>query len=177
MTRTPRTADAVATTLDVAAKLSPTPGYINGDEYGQWYIEAVPELLRALSQLALAHGSDTLAARLERLSNPLCMEPLDAVLTPGAMPQRWCGTPVKKAGAPCGAHVPERAAELGRCTWAGSDTEWTVSARRICRDAPAAGDDRCPKHAAYCRVVKRDKKVCGRPDCTIPKHQEAAAGR
>ncbi|MDG9688296.1 hypothetical protein QC334_37170 [Streptomyces sp. DH18] len=175
MTRTPRTADAVATTLDAAARLSPSPGYINGDDYGEWYIEAGPELLRALSQLALAHGSDTLAARLERLSNPLCMEPLDDVLTPGTMPQRWCGTPVEKAGDPCAQHTPEHAAGLGRCAWAGLDQVWAP--RRICRDAPAAGDDRCPEHAEYCRAVKRDKKVCNRLNCTVPKHREAVAGR
>lgn len=176
MTRTPRTADAVATTLDAAAKLSPAPGYINGDDYGEWYIEAGPELLRALSQLALAQGSVELAARLETLCHPLCMEPLDDVLTPGTMPRQWCGTPVEKEGNPCEEHVPERAAELGRCTWADSDTEWTVSARRICRDAPVPDDDRCRRHTALCRAVQRNKKVCNRPSCTIPKHQEAAAG-
>ncbi|MFI5940551.1 hypothetical protein ACIBCB_09850 [Streptomyces uncialis] len=175
MTRTSQPADAVATTLDAAAKLGPVPGYINGDDYDEWHIEAGPELLRALSQLALAHGSDTLAARLERLSNPLCMEPLDAVLTPGTMPQRWCGTPVTKAGDPCAQHTPDHAAELGRCAWAGLDQ--ACAPRRICRDAPVAGDDRCPAHAAYCRAVKRDKKVCNRPNCTVPKHREAAAGR
>ncbi|POG44907.1 hypothetical protein BV881_23970 [Streptomyces sp. ZL-24] len=177
MTWTPRTDDAVAATLDAAAKLSPVPGYINGDDYGEWYIEADPVLLRALSQLALAHGSAELAARLETLCHPLCMEPLDDVLTPGTMPRQWCGTPVGKSGIPCEEHVPERAGELGRCTWVEPDTEWTVFPRRICRDAPVPDDDRCRRHAALCRAVQRNKKVCNRPDCTIPKHQEAAAGR
>jgi hypothetical protein len=160
--------DAVATTLEAAAKLSPVPGYINGDDYAEWYIPASPALLRALAQLALAHGSSELADRLADFSHPLCMEPLDTVLTPGTMPRQWCGTPVQKEGDPCDKHTPEHAAELGRCSWAGSPDG------RICRDAPEPGDDRCEVHAAYCRAIKRDGKVCNRTDCSVPKHREAS---
>lgn len=173
MTTTTSTSAAVATTLAAAAKLCPEPGYINGDDYGEWFIPASPALLRALAQLALAEGSQKLAARLENFCHPLCMEPLDEVLTPGTMPQQWCGAPVENSGDPCGEHISERAAVLGRCTWVSSDDGWAGAAgRRICRDAPVPADDRCEAHAACCRAVKRDKKVCNRVNCTIPKHQE-----
>ncbi|MFC9429618.1 hypothetical protein [Streptomyces sp. NPDC056987] len=176
MTTTTDSSDAVATTLDAAAKLLPVPGYINGDMYGEWYIPASPALLRALAQLAVAQGADELAARLEDFSHPLCMEPLDDVLTPGTTPQQWCGTPVEKEGASCGKHTPERAAELGRCSWARSADEWVGPAdRRICRGTPVPGDDRCAVHAAYCKAVKRNKKVCNRINCTVPQHREASA--
>ncbi|PZT71795.1 MULTISPECIES: hypothetical protein [unclassified Streptomyces] len=171
MTRPPQTPDVITTVLNAAGDLAPTPSYINGDEYSQWYVEAEPALLRALAQLALAQGSDELAARLERLSHPLCMEPLDPVLMPGTMPQRWCGTPVQRDGVPCEAHVPERAAELGRCTYVNPAGERAAFTRRICRGAPVEGSDRCEVHAARCRAVKRDKKVCNRVKCTIPQHQ------
>ncbi|MEU9063619.1 hypothetical protein AB0D13_33350 [Streptomyces sp. NPDC048430] len=138
-----------------------------------------PGLLRALAPLALAQGSDELAARLERLSNPLCMESLDAVLTPSTA-ERWCGIPVGKKGEPCGEHTPKLAAELGRCTWVGSDDGWAGPAsQRICRGTPVSGGDRCEQHAACCRAVKRDRKVCNRVNCTVDKHREAsvAAGQ
>ncbi|MFD7866035.1 hypothetical protein [Streptomyces sp. NPDC059783] len=174
MTTTPSISAAVATTLKAAAALSPAPGYINGDEYGEWYIEAGPDLLRALAQLALAHGSEELAARLERLSHPLCREPLDCVLMPDTMPRLWCGNPVEVEGSPCADHAPARAAELGRCTWVGTEGELRSSPQRICRGTPVPGEDRCSAHTAYCRVVKRDLKVCNRINCTIPQHQKLA---
>lgn len=128
MTTTTSTSAAVATTLAAAAKLCPEPGYINGDDYGEWFIPASPALLRALAQLALAEGSQKLAARLENFCHPLCMEPLDEVLTPGTMPQQWCGAPVENSGDPCGEHISERAAVLGRCTWVSSDDGWAGAA-------------------------------------------------
>ncbi|MFD4754332.1 MULTISPECIES: hypothetical protein [unclassified Streptomyces] len=163
------------TTLNAAAGLHPSPGYINGDEYSQWYIEAGPRLLRALSQLALANGSGELADRLENLSHPLCMEPLDDVLTPGTVPRQWCSTPVKEQGDPCAEHTPEHASKLGRCSWAGTGQVWESRAvRRICRAPLVPGDDRCAAHAAYCKVIKRDKQVCNRTNCTVPKHRKAS---
>ncbi|MGG2463820.1 hypothetical protein ACO0M4_29165 [Streptomyces sp. RGM 3693] len=160
--------DAVVATLEAAARLLPSPGYINGDDYDQWYVEATPSLLVALAELARSQDAHELADRLDRLSHPLCMEPLDAVLTTNSMPKRWCFNPVKAAGTPCELHKPERAVDLGRCTWAGSDTE------RICRSTPNPGDDRCKEHAAFCRAIKTDGAVCNRHNCSVPKHRQAA---
>ncbi|MFD7973022.1 hypothetical protein [Streptomyces clavifer] len=81
--------DPVAATLEEAAQLCPYPAYANGNDYGDWYIEASPPLLLALVELARSQGSDSLTERLERLTHPLCMEPLDAVLPSRAMPERW----------------------------------------------------------------------------------------
>ncbi|WP_128380446.1 hypothetical protein [Streptomyces cavernae] len=155
--------------LEAAARLRPCPGYINGHDYQDWYIEATPDLLLALAQLARDRHRHELADRLERLSKPLCMEPLDPVLSYDALPKSWCGRTVKATGLPCELHIPERAADLGRCTWAGP------GAQRICRSAPLEGDDRCTEHAARCRAVKGDGEVCDRPDCRVPKHRQAPA--
>ncbi|MFD6329235.1 hypothetical protein ACFWGI_06605 [Streptomyces niveus] len=160
--------DAVGTTLEAAAALNPVPGYVNGDDYSDWYIPATPPLLRALAQLARSQGASDLADSLDRFSHPLCMEPVDTVLAPGVMPEQWCGAPVEKEGEPCERHTPEHAAELGRCNWAGS------ADGRICRSARRPGGDRCEVHAAYCRAVKVDGTVCDRSNCRHPKHRRAS---
>lgn len=157
--------DSIVATLEAAAKLLPYPGYVNGDTYSEWYIPATPALLRALAELARTQGSTDLADRLDRFSHPLCMEPLDAVLPTQDMPRKWCGNPVTAGDEPCAEHTPERAADLGRCTWTAAETA------RICRSAPAPGDDRCEVHAAYCRAVKGNGAVCNRRHCSVPKHR------
>ncbi|MBO8202672.1 hypothetical protein [Streptomyces smyrnaeus] len=159
--------DSVVRTLEAASRLRPTPGFVNGDEYAEWYVEASSQLLLALADLAQAQDEPQLARQLELFSHPLCMEPLDAVLPTEAMPKTWCFNPVKTADTPCALHTPERAADLGRCTWTGD------GALRMCRTEPAPGDDRCKRHAEFCRAVKVDGAVCGRPRCRIPQHQMA----
>lgn len=153
--------------LEAAARLRPSAGYVNGLDYGDWFIEAKPDLLLAVAQLARDLSRHELAGRLERLSKPMCMEPLDAVLSYDAPPQTWCGRTVKAEGLPCELHTPERAADLGRCTWAGPGDA------RICRSAPLEGHDRCRGHVACCRAVKGDGTVCNRRDCRVPKHRQA----
>ncbi|MCZ1006536.1 hypothetical protein [Streptomyces lydicus] len=112
-------AAAVAATLEAAAGLRLTAGLVNGDHYDEWYVEARPSLLLALAELARSQGASQLADKLDRFSHPLCMEPLDAVLSPGDMPTKWCLEPVEAAGRPCGLRTPDHAVELGRCTWEG----------------------------------------------------------
>ncbi|MFF3343257.1 hypothetical protein [Streptomyces flavidovirens] len=157
---------AVKAVLDASAQLTPHPGYINGDDYDDWYIPVTPALLRALAELARTGTDRDLADRLERYSHPLCMEPLDAVLPSGTIPKEWCGIPVQSPGDPCGLHVPQRAKDLRRCSWPGDV--------RICRTSPTAGNDRCSTHAMYCRAVKTDGKICNRWDCKVPKHRHAS---
>ncbi|MFK8851418.1 hypothetical protein [Streptomyces sp. Ac-502] len=159
--------DTVTAILESAARLLPTPGYVNGDDYSDWHIRASPRLLRALAELARDEGGHQLADRLDRFSHPLCMEPLDTILSIETMPVKWCVNPVELEGAPCELHTPEHASDLGRCTWAGPD------AARICRNAPAPGDDRCAVHAAFCRVIRVDGAVCNRHRCSVPKHRRA----
>jgi hypothetical protein len=162
------TTESIAAILEAAARLRPSAGYVNGHDYQDWYTEATPNLLFALAQLARTRHEHELADRLEQLSKPLCMEPLDAVLSYDAHPDKWCGRPVKAKDMPCDLHIPERAADLGRCTWAGP------GAKRICRSVPLEGDDRCEDHAAYCRAVKSDGTVCNRPHCRVPKHRQVS---
>ncbi|MFB7935437.1 hypothetical protein ACFC4C_40750 [Streptomyces sp. NPDC056039] len=126
-------AESTGGVLEAAARLRPSAGYVNGLDYGDWFIEAKPDLLLAVAQLARDLSRHELAGRLERLSKPMCMEPLDAVLSYDAPPQTWCGRTVKAEGLPCELHTPERAADLGRCTWAGPGDA------RICRSAPPRG--------------------------------------
>lgn len=163
-----QTTENIVAILKAAARLRPSAGYVNGLDYQDWYTEATPDLLRALAQLARFRQEHELAGRLEQLSKPLCMEPLDAVLSYDAPPKTWCGRPVKSAGMPCELHTPERAGDLGRCTWSGPGAE------RICRSAPLEGDDRCERHAECCRAVKGDGKVCNRYHCRVPKHRQAS---
>lgn len=163
---------ALTALLSAAGALRPTPGYINGHDYSQWHVEASQDLLLALSDLAEAHGDDGLAARLHTLSGPLCMEPLDAELTYESLPKRWCGQPVDEDGDPCAAHTPKHAAALGRCTYTGDEYE---ELKRICREPLLPGGDRCPDHHGRCRVIKLNGKVCGRPDCRVPKHLNGPA--
>ncbi|GHH57460.1 hypothetical protein HNQ79_006500 [Streptomyces candidus] len=95
---------ALAAVLDEACRLTPAPGYINGDEYSQWYVEAHPAFLRALAALARAQGEEKLADRLQLLSRPLCMAPLDLDPDPATMPKRWCAHPVEVADTRCPRH-------------------------------------------------------------------------
>ncbi|MFE5842114.1 hypothetical protein ACFQ7N_10750 [Streptomyces niveus] len=164
----PQPDDPIAALLDAAATLQPTAGYINGLDYTQWHVEAPPELLRALAELATTRGDDNLAAQLNRFAQPLCMEPLDTELTYESAPRRWCGTPVERDDEPCAAHTPEHAASLGRCTYIGDVYE---AQRRICREPLLSGTDRCRGHHGRCRAIRKDGKVCGRPDCQVPKHR------
>ncbi|WP_328843023.1 hypothetical protein [Streptomyces sp. NBC_00258] len=163
-----KTTASIVTILEAAARLRPSAGYVNGHDYQDWYTKATPNLLLALAQLARIHHGHELAGRLEQLSKPLCMEPLDAVLSYDAHPQTWCGRPVKSKSLPCELHTPERAADIGRCTWA------DPGAKRICRSAPLKDDDRCENHATYCRAVKSDGTVCNRHHCRVPKHRQAS---
>ncbi|MFD7685600.1 hypothetical protein [Streptomyces sp. NPDC059781] len=159
---------SITAVLEAATRLCPCPGFINGHHYDEWYIEATPDLLRALAQLSRACHEQESAEWLEQLSKPLCMEPLDAVLSYGAYPKTWCCRPVKAEGLPCELHVPERAADLGRCTY--TDPGYT----RICRTVPLEGGDRCENHAACCRAVKKDGSVCNRRACRVPRHRQAS---
>ncbi|WP_255311004.1 hypothetical protein [Streptomyces viridosporus] len=133
---------SVAAVFEAATQLRPRPGYVNGLDYDEWYIEATPDLLRALAQLSRTCHERELANWLEQSSKPLCMEPLDAVLSYDTYPKTWCCRSVKAAGLPCELHVPERAADLGRCTYT------HPGHTRICRTAPLEGGDRCKVHAA-----------------------------
>jgi hypothetical protein len=155
--------------FEAATRLRPCPGYINGHQYDEWYIEATPDLLRSLAELSRTCREGELAKWLERLSKPLCMEPLDPVLSCESIPKTWCLRPVEAGGMPCDLHIPERAADLGRCTYAGPEDT------RICRIAPVEGGDRCKDHTAYCRAVKKDGEVCNRCSCYIPQHRQASA--
>lgn len=125
MTTTP---DAVATTLHTAARLPPVPGYIRPTRRccGPWPSWRSP-------------GARTCWPPVWRTSRIRCAW---SRWTPNTMPRQWCAAPVEKEGDPCERHTPEHAAELGRCSWAGS------ADRRICRGTPEPDDDRCAVHAA-----------------------------
>ncbi|EDY48698.1 hypothetical protein [Streptomyces clavuligerus] len=159
----------IAALLSAAAELRPTPGYINGHSYEEWYIEATPGLLRALAALAREQAAGEHAIVLDRLSGPLCMEPLDSELDHEKYPKRWCFSPVDQPGEPCPAHTQQHAANLGRCTHAESFP--SAQTYRICREPLVPGTDRCERHTGLCRAVKLDGTVCGRPGCRVPKHQ------
>ena len=133
---------SVAAVFEAASQLRPRPGYVNGLDHDEWYVEATPDLLRALAQLSRAHYERELADWLGQLSEPLCMEPLDAVLSYDTCPKTWCCRSVQAAGLPCEPRVLARAADLGRCTYT------HPGHTRICRTAPLEGSDRCEGHAA-----------------------------
>ncbi|MEV6810244.1 hypothetical protein [Streptomyces sp. NPDC051132] len=166
-----RTTGSLAAVFEAAARLRPWPGYINGHSYDEWYIEATPDLLGALVQLSRTCHEQELAMWLEQLSKPLCMEPLDPLLSYDTLPKSWCVRPVKAVGMPCDLHVPERAADLGRCTYV--DTRDP----RICRNTPLEGGDRCKGHAGYCRAIKKNGEVCSHPSCHVPQHRQTVAAR
>ncbi|MFE9619640.1 hypothetical protein [Streptomyces sp. NPDC006384] len=152
--------------FEAAAQLRPQPGFINGHQYDEWYVKATPDLLCALAHLSRTSHEHELASWLEQLSKPLCMEPLDPVLSYESFPKAWCLRPVQAQGLPCELHRPERAAGLGRCTYANPKNT------RICRITPLEGGDRCKDHAEYCRAVKKDGEVCNQRRCYIPQHRQ-----
>ncbi|MCQ9132851.1 hypothetical protein [Streptomyces hilarionis] len=160
---------SIAAVFEAAARLRPWPGYINGHQYDEWYIEATPDLLHTLARLSRTSHERELASWLEQLSKPLCMEPLDPVLSYETLPKTWCFRPVQARDLPCELHRPERAADLGRCTYAGPEDP------RICRIAPLVGGDRCEDHAECCRAVKKDGEVCNRRSCYVPQHRQASS--
>lgn len=61
---------AVGAVLDAASAVGPTPGYVNGMDYADWFVEATLDLLRALADLAHDHEENELADSLRRFSGP-----------------------------------------------------------------------------------------------------------
>ncbi len=49
---------------------------MNGTDYADWFVEATPDLLRALADLAHCQREPELADILYRFSGPMCLEPL-----------------------------------------------------------------------------------------------------
>jgi hypothetical protein len=125
-TKEPSTADSagkstesIVAVLEAAARLRPCPGYINGHDYQEWYTEAKPDLLLALAELARTQNGRQLADRLEQLSKPLCMEPLDAVLSYDALSRpRVCLANCTSLSGPRtsgAAHGPARNGSVALC--------------------------------------------------------------
>ncbi|MGW4688547.1 hypothetical protein ACWEPM_27135 [Streptomyces sp. NPDC004244] len=152
--------DAVDCVLEEAAGLALTPGYINGDVYDQWYVEASAGLLKALAALAAARGQLALTERLERFAGPMCLEVIG---------NRLCTAIVDAEGMPCANHVPENGAAFGFCTYRAPHDVYP----RICKRAPVTGGDRCAEHDPYCRIVKKNGEVCGNWNCPAPPHRRA----
>ncbi|WP_407842112.1 hypothetical protein ACE1OC_42940 (plasmid) [Streptomyces sp. DSM 116496] len=162
--------DVIDRVLLEAASLRPTPGYINGDDYGQWYVEAPTGLLEALAALAAHRKQPALSSRLERIAGPMCLEVVDDSETSF----RVCISTVADHERPCPAHAPENGPALGRCNYA------DVNRRpypRMCKDACVEGSDRCAGHDALCRVVKKNGEVCDNANCRTPAHRKARAGQ
>lgn len=158
---------AVEAVLDAAAALGPAPGYVNGTDYAEWSVEATPDLLRALADLAHHHKENELADNLRRFSGPMCLEPLYEDLSENRSPRRFCAEIVEREGEPCSEHSPENADALGRCVY--------PDRTRLCREPRVAGRDRCADHLEVCLVVKRDGAVCGMRHCGVPKHKQVTA--
>ncbi|MGW7312724.1 hypothetical protein [Streptomyces sp. NPDC054865] len=59
-----------------AARIRPWPGYINGDSYGEWYINAHTGLLKALAALATQRNQPALTSLLEQMAGHMCLEVL-----------------------------------------------------------------------------------------------------
>ncbi|MFE9636981.1 hypothetical protein [Streptomyces sp. NPDC006463] len=159
----------IAEVLAAARELVPMPGYVNGYDYSDWHMRASPSLMRGLAELARQQGDEELTEQLYRYSGPVCMEPLDPVLSVRKSPRLWCAASVERDGDPCADHTPKYAADLGRCVY--------NSGTRICREALVPGADVCRDHEGLCPAVKADGEVCGRPNCRIPKHREAGLAR
>ncbi|MFK0223880.1 hypothetical protein ACIQWN_37590 [Streptomyces vinaceus] len=153
--------DAVACVLEEAARLSLTPGYINGDSYDEWYVEASDGLLKALAALAATRGQLALTERLERFTAPMCLEVID---------NKLCTAIVAVEGMPCSNHVPQNGASFGFCTYPASPND---EYPRMCKRTPRSGTDRCDDHEAYCRIVKKNGEVCGNWNCPAPPHRKA----
>lgn len=152
--------DVVDRVLNEAARLTLTPGYINGDTYDQWYVETSVGLLKALATLAVGRGQLALTERLERFAGPMCLEVTgDAV----------CVSIVGAEGMPCSEHAPENGPALGFCAYVSPHDEYP----RMCKHAPEKGTDRCAEHEAHCRIVKKNGEVCGNWNCPAPAHRKA----
>ncbi|WP_186779011.1 hypothetical protein [Streptomyces salinarius] len=91
---------AVDAVLDEAARLQPAPGYMNGTDYADWFVEATPDLLRALADLAYCHQEPELADTLHRFSGPMCLEPLYDDLPESRAPHGFCVETVGREGNP-----------------------------------------------------------------------------
>lgn len=154
---------AVGAVLDAASALCPTPGYVNGTDYADWFVEATPDLLRALADLAHDHEENELGDNLRRFSGPMCLEPLYDDPSENRSPRRFCAEIVEREGEPCPEHSPENADALGRCV--------CPDRARLCREPRVPGKDRCADHVEVCLVVKRDGTVCGMRRCGVPKHK------
>ncbi|MFE9221692.1 hypothetical protein ACFYN3_35910 [Streptomyces lavendulae] len=157
--------DAVDRVLREAARLQPTPGFINGDEYGDWYIDAPAKLLKALSALAADRGQDDVAEWLTRMTGPMCLE---ALPRPGKKTQ-VCVAAVTAKHMPCSEHAPENGPALGLCNYG---VNYYDLYPRLCKGEPVPNSDRCAEHDALCRVVKRNGEVCGNPRCSTPAHRK-----
>ncbi|MFJ6755803.1 hypothetical protein ACIQNK_12375 [Streptomyces sp. NPDC091273] len=162
--------DFIDRVLLEAASLTPTPGYINGDHYDEWYVEAPASLLKALAALAAHRKHPALASRLERYAGPMCFE----VLSSSETELRVCTGSVADEGMPCTDHVPENGSAFGRCNYA--DVGYRPYPR-MCKDAHVEGSDRCAAHDARCRVVKKNGEVCGHWNCHTPAHRKARAAK
>ncbi|MFB6517291.1 hypothetical protein [Streptomyces sp. NPDC056401] len=151
-----------------AASLVPTPGYINGDHYDEWYVEAPAGLLKALAALAAHRKHPALTSRLERFAGPMCLEAFSSSETG----LRVCTNPVADEGMPCPDHTPANGSAFGRCNYEKVSYD---PYPRMCKDACAEGSDRCAGHDALCRVVKKNGEVCGNANCRTPAHRKVGA--
>ncbi|MFB6635350.1 hypothetical protein ACFCWY_36210 [Streptomyces sp. NPDC056362] len=165
-TRTRSAKSAIEAILGAAAELRPTPGYINGTDYDDWFVEATPGLLRALADLAQLHKEGELADDLRRFSGPMCLEPLYDDPSDNSSPRSFCAAVVARKGEPCSEHSPANAAALGRCVY--------TDRPRLCRGPRVQGKDRCAGHVELCLVIQLDGTVCGRRTCKVPKHKRMA---
>ncbi|MFD9458791.1 hypothetical protein ACFWBC_37650 [Streptomyces sp. NPDC059985] len=152
--------DVIDRVLQEAADLTPTPGFVNGDTYSQWYVETSVGLLKALAGLAAARGQLALTERLERFAGPMCFE---------VTGDKVCVAMVRAEGMPCSKHAPENGPTLGFCAYVAPHDEQP----RMCKGAPKEGTDRCAEHEAHCRIVKKNGKVCGNWNCPSPAHRKA----
>ncbi|MFI8515336.1 hypothetical protein ACIGHB_29830 [Streptomyces sp. NPDC085460] len=152
--------------LDAAESLRPVPGYVNGDDWEEWYVQATPALLRAMAELALHHQDEELAGRLVRFASPMCLEPEFENSSGKRVVVAFCAEAVAREDEPCPEHHPSNAEVLGYCVH--------VSGSRLCRTPRAPGKNRCAEHAKWCLAVERDGAVCNRRNCQVPKHRELA---
>lgn len=166
-TRARNTKSAIEAILDAATELRPSPGYINGTDYADWSVEATPDLLRALADLAQHHNEGELADDLRRFSGPMCLEPLYDDPSKNRSPRSFCAAIVASEGEPCPEHSPANADALGRCIY--------PDRSRLCREPRVPGRDRCAGHVKLCLVAQLDGTVCGRRSCGVPKHKRIAA--
>jgi hypothetical protein len=145
--------------LDEACLVRYTPGYINGDDYSEWYADMGHGLPRVIGALAVKHGRhEELVDRMEILSGPICAEML---MNNTSM----CAEAVPKWNDVCDKHHYRNAAEHG---WCRSPSH---KAPRACRDTPVSVLGRCKGHMRFCPVVKVNGELCDRYDCKVKAHQ------